>query len=175
MAIVHGDRICQVVEYQHVKPGKGGAFVRAKLRDIRTGQVIDHTWKGQQKVEQAYLDTRRFEYLYKDGAEYVLMDLETYDQIHIGDDMAGRVTKVMKENTPVELTFYNESIVGIKLPDFVTLKVAKTDPGLKGDTATGGTKPATLETGCTIQVPLFINEGDTVKVDTRTVEYVGRA
>ncbi len=173
--IVHGDRLCQVVEYHHVKPGKGGAFVRVKLRDIRTGQMLDHTWKGEQKVEQAFLETRRLEYLYREGDRFVFMDLETYDQIELGGDMVGPAAELMRENLQLEFTFHEGKVVGIKLPDFVVLKVAKTDPGVKGDTATGGSKPAALETGCTIQVPLFVNEGDAVKVDTRTVEYVGRA
>ena len=175
MSIVHGDRICQVVDYHHVKPGKGGAFVRAKLRDIRTGQVIDYTWKGEQKVEQAILNARKFEYLYSDGSSYVFMDIETYEQIEVGTDVIGAAANLMRENTQVELTFHENAVVGFKLPDFVALEVVETDPGVKGDTATGGSKPATLETGCTIQVPLFIGEGEKVKVDTRTVEYVGRA
>ena len=174
MTIVHGGRLCDVLEYQHVKPGKGGAFVRVKLKDIETGQALDHTWKGEQKVEQAYLENRKLEYIYRDGNLFYFMDLETYDQMAIDGEKVTHLAEYMKENTEVTVTFHGDHIVGVKLPDFMALQVAKTDPGLKGDTATGGTKPATLETGAMVQVPLFINEGDVLKVDTRTGTYVER-
>lgn len=174
MTIHYNGRICEIVAYQHVKPGKGGAFVRVKLRDIQTGQVIDQTWKGEQKVEQAILRDRRFEYLYRDGNLYHFMDLETYEQTPLPPDMIGERSEFLKENMQVSITFSGDAVVGVKLPDFAELKVAETPPGDRGDTATGGAKPATLETGANIRVPLFVNVGDVIKVDTRSGAYVER-
>jgi len=174
ITIVHDGRLCEVQEYQHVKPGKGGAFVRAKLKDIETGQALDYTWKGEQKVEQAFIESRKFEYIYRDGNLFHFMDLKTYDQIPVDAAKVGDLAKYLRENLEVTLAFHKKNLVGLTLPGSVDLRVVETDPGVKGDTATGGTKPATLETGATIQVPLFLNEGNVVKVDTRTGEYLER-
>lgn len=174
MTIRHSGRMCDIVSYQHVKPGKGGAFVRVKLRDVKTGQAIDQTWKGEQKVEQVILRGLKFEYLYGDGTLYHFMDLDTYEQIAVDKEKVGSASEFMKENLQVTITFDDKTPVAVKLPDFVELCVTDTQPGERGDTATGGAKPATLETEATVRVPLFVNVGDTVKVDTRTGTYVER-
>jgi len=162
-----------IVDFQHVKPGKGGAFVRTKLKHMRLGRVIDNTFRAGEKVELVDFDEKRMQYLYKDD-RYHFMDLETYDQISLSPAEVGDARDFLKENTEVEILFIDQSPVTVELPNFIELQVAKTDPGIRGDTATGGSKPATLETGAVIQVPLFLNEGDVVKVDTRSGEYLGR-
>jgi len=162
-----------IVDFQHVKPGKGGAFVRTKLKHMRLGRVIDNTFRAGEKVELVDFEERRMQFLYKDD-RYHFMDLETYDQISLSADEVGDAREFLKENTEVEILFINGSPVTVELPNFIELQIAKTDPGIRGDTATGGSKPATLETGAVVQVPLFLNEGDVVKVDTRSGEYLGR-
>jgi elongation factor P len=162
-----------IVEFQHVKPGKGGAFVRTKLKHMKLGRVIDNTFRAGEKVELVDFDERRMQYLYKDD-RFHFMDLETYDQISLSPEQVGEAREFLKENTEVEILFINQSPVTVELPNFIELQIAKVDPGIRGDTATGGSKPATLETGAVIQVPLFLNEGDVVKVDTRSGEYLGR-
>jgi len=162
-----------IVDFQHVKPGKGGAFVRTKLKHMRLGRVIDNTFRAGEKVALVDFEERRMQYLYKDDA-YHFMDLDTYDQIAVAPEQVGEAQDFLKENTEVEILFIDGNPVSVELPNFIELQVAKTDPGIRGDTATGGSKPATLETGAVIQVPLFLNEGDVVKVDTRSGEYLGR-
>ena len=162
-----------VVEFQHVKPGKGGAFVRTKLKHMRLGRVIDNTFRAGEKVELVDFEEKRMQYLYKDERLH-FMDLDTYDQISLSADEVGDARDFLKENTEVEILFIEGSPVTVELPNFIELQIAKTDPGIRGDTASGGSKPATLETGAVVQVPLFLNEGDVVKVDTRSGEYLGR-
>src|SRR3989441_6417928 len=162
-----------IVEFQHVKPGKGGAFVRTKLKHMRLGKVIDNTFRSGEKVELVDFEDKHMQFLYKDD-RFHFMDLETYDQVSLSEDEVGDAALYLKDNTELEMLYINGSPVSIELPNFIELAVARTDPGVRGDTAQGGTKPATLETGAVVQVPLFLNEGDVVKVDTRTGEYLGR-
>ncbi|HXJ84245.1 MAG TPA: elongation factor P [Candidatus Methylomirabilis sp.] len=162
-----------IVDFQHVKPGKGGAFVRTKLKHMRLGRVIDNTFRAGEKVELVDFEEKRMQYLYKDDA-YHFMDLDTYDQIALNAEHVGEAQDFLKENIEVEILFIDGNPVSVELPNFIELQIAKTDPGIRGDTATGGSKPARLETGAVIQVPLFLNEGDVVKVDTRSGEYLGR-
>ncbi len=164
-----------IVEFQHVKPGKGGAFVRTKLKNLKTGQVLDNTFRSGESVEVVRVERRKYQYLYRDGNGFVLMDNDTYEQITVPEDMVGDAKRFLKEGAELELLVDdNENIITIEPPIFVELEVVETEPGFKGDTATNVLKPAKLETGATIQVPLFINEGDLLKVDTRTGEYVER-
>ena len=162
-----------IVDFQHVKPGKGGAFVRTKLKHMRQGRVIDNTFRSGEKVELVEFEEKRMQFLYKDD-RFHFMDLETYDQLSLSPAEVGDAARYLKENTEVEVLYIDGSPVSLELPNFIELAVARTDPGVRGDTAQGGTKPATLETGAVVQVPLFLNEGDIVKVDTRTGEYLGR-
>jgi len=162
-----------IVDFQHVKPGKGGAFVRTKLKHMRLGRVIDNTFRAGEKVELVDFEEKRMQYLYKDE-RFHFMDLDTYDQISLSADEVGEARDFLKESTEVEILFIEGSPVTVELPNFIELQIAKTDPGIRGDTASGGSKPATLETGAVVQVPLFLNEGDVVKVDTRSGEYLGR-
>jgi len=171
--IVDGD-IYTIIEFQHVKPGKGGAFVRSKLKNVKTGAVIDKTWRAGEKMEQAVLERRPMQYLYSMDGDYYLMDMETYDQISVGAEAFGDAIKYLKENQEVTALMHENNIIGVELPFTVELEVAETDPGVRGDTASGGSKPATLETGAVIQVPFFINVGDVIKVDTRTDAYLER-
>lgn len=165
--------IFKLVEFQHVKPGKGGAFVRTKLKHMKLGRVIDNTFRAGEKVELVDFEDKHMQFLYKDD-RYHFMDLETYDQISLSEDEVGDAHEFLKENTEVEILFIEGSPTTVELPNFIELRIAKTDPGIRGDTASGGSKPATLETGAVIQVPLFLNEGDVVKVDTRSGDYLGR-
>ena len=162
-----------IVDFQHVKPGKGGAFVRTKLKHMRLGRVIDNTFRAGEKVELVDFDEKRMQFLYKDD-RYHFMDLDTYDQISLSAEEVGEARDFLKENTEVEILFIESSPITVELPNFIEIRIAKTDPGIRGDTASGGSKPATLETGAVIQVPLFLNEGDVVKVDTRSGDYLGR-
>jgi len=162
-----------IVDFQHVKPGKGGAFVRTKLKHMKLGRVIDNTFRAGEKVELVDFDEKRMQYLYKDD-RYHFMDLDTYDQISLAPEEVGEARDFLKENTEVEILFIDGNPVSVELPNFIELQIVKTDPGIRGDTATGGSKPAILETGAVIQVPLFLNEGAVVKVDTRSGEYLGR-
>jgi elongation factor P len=164
-----------VVEFQHVKPGKGSAFVRTKLKNIRTGAVIDRTFNAGEKVPRAQLDEREVQYLYANGDEYTFMDTETYDQYTVSARDLGDALHFLIENMTLSLLFHEGRVIGVELPNSVVLTVVETDPGLKGDTAQGGTKPARLETGYVVKVPLFVNTGDRVVVDTRTGEYLSRA
>jgi elongation factor P len=163
-----------IVEFQHVKPGKGGAFVRTKLKSLLTGRVLDQTFRSGEKLKQPDLMEREMQYLYREGDNFCMMDNETYEQIMLTADQVGEARLYLTENLDVKILFFNQQPVAVEVPLFVELEVAQTEPGVKGDTAAGGTKPATLESGVTIQVPLFINEGDRVKVDTRTGTYIER-
>ncbi len=163
-----------VTEFQHVKPGKGQAFVRTKLKNLRTGGVIDKTFRAGEKVELARLDKVRMQYLYRDHNGYVFMNTDTYEQTVLSEDLLGDAMKYIKDNMIVEVLVHADSVIGVEAPTFVELQVVKTDPGVRGDTATGGNKPATLETGAVVQVPLFIQVGDLIKVDTRSDEYITR-
>ncbi|MBU6317808.1 MAG: elongation factor P [Acidobacteria bacterium] len=164
----------QVVEFQHVKPGKGGAFVRSKIRNLRTGAVIDRTFNAGVRVEQAILDRKDMQFLYRDGDEYVFMDLESYDQMNVSPVALGDAADYMVENSVAIIAFYNGDIVTVEIPASVELTIAETEPGIQGDRVSGARKPATLETGKVIQVPLFVNIGDRVKVDTRSGDYITR-
>ncbi len=163
-----------IVDFLHVKPGKGGAFVRTKLKSLVSGNVIDRTFRSGEKVDVPDLEEKRMVYLYKDDESYYFMDNETYEQVSMDENHVADALGYLKENTEVEVLFHNKVPIGIELPLFMELKVTETVPGVKGNTASGGTKPATLETGATIQVPLFINEGDVIKVDTRSNTYIER-
>lgn len=164
----------EILEFQHVKPGKGPAFVRTKLRNLKTDSIIDRTFRAGEKVKPAHLDHKRAQYLYKDGESYVFMDTSTYEQYQLPSSKVGDHTKYLKENMEVQISFYQGKATIMEIPLSVELKVIQTDPGFKGDTATGGTKPATLETGVVVQVPLFIEIGSVVKIDTRTGQYITR-
>jgi elongation factor P len=163
-----------VIEFQHVKPGKGGAFVRTKIKNVMTGKTIDKTFNAGLKIETANVDRRDFQYLYQDGADYVFMDTSTYDQITISAEIVGDAKDYMLENQNVLIASNDGQPLYIELPASVVLEITYTEPGLQGDRSTGGTKPATLETGAQIQVPLFLEQGTKVKVDTRDGSYLGR-
>jgi elongation factor P len=175
LSIIQDGDIFQIIEFQHVKPGKGGAFVRTRLRNLRTGATIDKTFRAGEKMEQAILERKKMEFLYNQGDEYVLMDMDTYDQITVPASAMGASVKYLKDNTEVEVCSHNERIMSVELPMIMEFEVVETDPGLKGDTASGGSKPAKLETGATVTVPLFVNIGDRIRVDTRTDSYLERA
>ena len=164
-----------IADFQHVKPGKGGAFVRTKLKSLLTGRVLDQTFRSGEKVKRPDLVEREMQYLYREGDRFCMMDNETFEQIMLTEDQVGDARLFLTENLDVKILFFNQQPVGVEVPLFVELEVTETEPGVKGDTAAGGTKPATLESGVTIQVPLFISEGDRVKVDTRTGDYIERA
>ena len=164
----------EIVDFLHVKPGKGGAFVRTKLRNLITGNVIDKTFRSAEKVDMPNLQERKMQYLYDDEELFYFMDQETYDQISITTDHLGDKKGFLQENIVVTVLFHNNQPIGVDLPIFVELAISKTDPGLKGDTVSGASKQATLETGAVIQVPLFLEEGDIIKIDTRTGAYIER-
>ena len=163
-----------VVEFQHVKPGKGGAFVRTKLRNVTSGKVVDRTFNAGAKIETATVDRSDYQYLYQDGDDYVFMDMKTYDQINVPATVVGDAANYMLESQPATIALHDGTPLYIELPASVVLEITYTEPGLQGDRSTGGTKPATVETGYEIQVPLFLETGTKVKVDTRTGEYLGR-
>ncbi len=163
-----------VVEFLHVKPGKGAAFVRSKLKNVETGQVVEKTFRAGEKVAKAMLDRREMQYLYKEGSEYVMMDNETYEQLQIPEDHIGDGIKYLKENMVVQVLMHDSRIIGIDIPAHVELEVIDTPPAEKGNTAQGGTKPAKLETGAVVNVPFFVQNGDIIRVDTRSNEYLDR-
>ncbi len=169
------DKLYQVMSYQHVKIGRGSAMVKLKMRDIRGGHTIERTFQASEKFKRARLDSRIMQYLYNDGDSYYFMDEKTFEQMPISSEQLGDALDYLKENLSVEVTSYKGKLIGVEMPITVELEVAETGPGFKGDTATGGNKPAKLETGITIQVPLFINNGDIIKVDTRNGQYLERA
>ena len=168
-------QLWNVVDFQHVKPGKGGAFVRTKLKNVLSGKVVDRTFNAGVRVEQASVDRREMQYLYREGDDFVFMDTETYDQPHIPSATIGDAANYLLEEQNAVVAFNEGVPLYVELPAAVELTVSQTDPGLQGDRATGGTKPATLETGALIQVPLFITTGEKIRVDTRTGQYLGRA
>lgn len=166
--------IWQVIEFQHVKPGKGSAFVRSKLRSMRSGNIQEKTFRAGEKVEKAHLDNDKMQYLYSDGDLHAFMNMETFEQIELPTNQIKNQLKYLLENMEVQVLQYNGEILGVEVPNTVKLKVTDTEPGIKGDTASGGTKPATVETGLTVQVPFFVNEGDYLVIDTREGKYVSR-
>lgn len=166
--------VFQVIEFQHVKPGKGAAFVRSKLRNMRTGAVIEKTFNAGEKIPRARIERREMQYLYNDGKEYNFMDMESYDQVAMTADQLGDAVKYLKENMNIQVLTFQGKSIGVELPNFVELEVVDTTPGIKGDTASGGSKPATLETGAVVQVPFFVNVGDKLQIDTRTGNYIKR-
>ncbi|MFY9190712.1 MAG: elongation factor P [Lawsonella sp.] len=168
------NKLQQIVEFQHVKPGKGPAFVRTKLKDVVTGKVVDKTFNAGVKVDTALVDRRDFTFLYKDGEDFVLMDEETFDQITVGPELMGEGARFLLENMTVQVSMHEGTPLFAELPVSVDLEVSHTDPGLQGDRSSAGTKPATLETGAEVQVPLFINTGDVLKIDTRDGRYLSR-
>ena len=168
------NKLQQIIEFQHVKPGKGPAFVRTKLKDVVSGKTVDKTWNAGVKVETATVDRRDMTYLYNDGTSYVVMDDKTYEQYELPEDKFGEASRFLLENMRVQVSFPEGEALFAELPISVDLKIEHTEPGLQGDRSTGGTKPATLETGAEIQVPLFLETGNVVKVDTRTGEYLSR-
>jgi len=175
MALDLDDGLFDVVEFQHVKPGKGGAFVRTTLKNLRTGAVVERTFRAAEKVERAMIDKREMQFLYREGDDYVFMDNTSYDQMNVGRSTLGEAADYMIEGSAAVLQMYGDEIVGVDLPAAVELAIAETEPGIQGDRVSGARKPATLETGKIVQVPLFVNPGDRIKVDTRTGEYLTRA
>jgi len=174
MMIRVDDELFAVFEYQWSKPGKGGAFVKTRLRNIKKNTLVERTFRATEKVEDIYIDKRKMQFLYSDGESSVFMDLETYEQESILNEIIEDQRRFLKEGQEVDVDFYKGEIIGVELPTFVKLAVTHTEPGVKGDTATSSYKPCTLETGTQVHVPLFVNENDTVKIDTRTGEYVER-
>lgn len=174
MTIEYEGVLYTVLEFQHVKPGKGQAFVRTRLRNVKTGAVTDKTFRAGEKIEQARVERREMQYLYKDGKEYYFMDNENFEQLSLTEDFVDDASQFLVENMNAYIDMYEGKPLGVEAPTFVELEVTHTEPGLKGDTATTGTKPAAVETGFTLQVPLFIEIGDKIKIDTRTGEYITR-
>ena len=175
ITIEYENSIYQIIEFQHVKPGKGAAFVRTKLKNIISGGVVEKTFRPTEKCPQARIDRKDMQYLYEDGDLYYFMDTETYDQVALNSETVGDALKFVKENEMCKICSHNGSVFSVEPPLFVELEITETEPGFKGDTATGASKPATVETGATVAVPLFVNQGDKIKIDTRTGEYLSRA
>ena len=175
LTIEYEGNIYVIVEFQHVKPGKGAAFVRAKIKNLKTGSVVERTFRPSEKMGTAHIDRNDMQYLYNDGDLFHFMNIETYEQIGVNASDVGDSLKFVKENEVVKILSYQGQVFGIEPPINVILEITHTEPGIKGDTATGGTKPATVETGATVNVPLFVNTGDSIKIDTRTGEYQSRA
>lgn len=174
MTIDIDGQVFTVVDFQHVKPGKGAAFVRTRLKNVITGAVVERTFNPTEKVDEAVIERKDMQYLYNDGDLYYFMDTETYEQIPLNYDKVEDAMKFLKENMIATIKFYKGEAFSVEPPTFVELEVVETEPGFKGDTATGGSKPAKVETGAVIQVPLFVNQGDIIKIDTRTSEYLER-
>ena len=170
----HKNNLWKIVEFLHVKPGKGGAFVRSKLKNIRTGQVVDETFRAGEKVDVVRVEARNFNYLYNDGNSYVFMDQETFEQIYLSEIQVKDVLDFLLENTKTTIAFHGDDPNEVRIPQHINMKITETDPGERGNTAQGGSKPAVLETGVTIQVPLFIQIGDTIRVDTKEKRYIER-
>ncbi len=166
--------VYQIVDFQHVKPGKGAAFVRTKIKDIMNGGIKENTFNPSDRYPKAHIETKEMQYLYSDSGLYYFMDVETYDQIPLELEQVEEAIKYIKENEHAVLRFYKEKAFDVQAPNFVELEVTHTEPGVKGDTSSGATKPATVETGATLQVPLFVNIGDVIKIDTRTDDYMSR-
>ncbi len=170
---INGD-LFTIVDFQHVKPGKGGAFVRTRLKNVKTGAVLEKTYRSGEKVNDVRLEQKPFQFLYRSESEFVFMDQTTYEQVTVSEQVVGEEKLYLKDGMDIELLFHGAQPISVQLPIFVEMIIEKTDPGVRGDTASGGSKPATLESGAVVQVPLFLEEGDKVKVDTRTGEYVER-
>ena len=168
------NNVYQIIEFQHVKAGKGAAFVRTKLKNIKSGGVVERTFRPTEKCPQARIDRKDMQYLYSDGDLYYFMDTESYDQIALNEETVGDALKFVKENEMVKMLSHNGEVFSVEPPLFVELEITETEPGFKGDTATGASKPATVETGATVSVPLFVEQGDKIKIDTRTGEYLSR-
>ena len=174
MALALADGLYTVVEFQHVKPGKGGAFVRTKLKNVRTGAVLERTYRADEKLEHAVIDKREMQYLYREGDHYVFMDTTSYDQMTVDGLTLGDAVNYLKEGDNLVVQMHDSQVVGLDLPAAVELSVTDTEPGVQGDRVSGARKPATVETGLVVQVPLFVNPGDRIKVDTRSGEYLTR-
>ncbi|MCI8693997.1 MAG: elongation factor P [Lachnospiraceae bacterium] len=175
ITIEYENSVYQIIEFQHVKPGKGAAFVRTKLKNIKSSGVIEKSFRPTEKFPQARIDRKDMQYLYADGDLYYFMDTESYEQIALSADAIGDALKFVKENEMCKICSHNGSVYSVEPPLFVELEITETEPGFKGDTATGASKPATVETGAQVNVPLFVNQGDRIKIDTRTGEYLSRA
>lgn len=174
MAIIYDGKTWVIVEFQHVKPGKGGAFVRTKLKELKSGRVVDITFRAGEKLEDVRLEQKNLQFLYTDGTAYHFMETDTYEQFELQADFVGEAAKWLKENDTAVVQVAGGEMIGVEAPMFVDLEVTETDPGFKGDTVQGGNKPATLETGAVVQVPMFINTGDKIRVDTRDGRYITR-
>ncbi len=174
MCIMYDNKMWLIIEFQHVKPGKGGAFVRTKLKELKAGRIVDVTFRAGEKFEDVRVETKHLQYLYNDGSAYHFMDTSSYEQFELGADFVGETAKWLRENDEVEVMYAGGEMIGVEPPMFVELEVVETDPGFKGDTVQGGTKPATLETGAVVQVPMFLNVGERVRIDTRDGRYVTR-
>lgn len=175
LTIEYEGNVYQIVEFQHVKPGKGGAFVRSRLRNLMTGNTVEKTWRAGDKMDSALVERRNVEFLYRQGDDLVFMDMNDYEQMQLPVKQVGDAINFLKDNTPVQLITWKGQLLNIELPQTMEFTITQTDPGLKGDTAQGGSKPATLETGAVVTVPLFVNEGEVIRVDTRTGQYLERA
>ncbi|NWG75292.1 MAG: elongation factor P [Rubrivivax sp.] len=174
LTIVQDGEVYQIVEFQHVKPGKGGAFVRTKLRHYSTGKVKDQTFRAGEKMEQAVLERRSLQFLYRAGDQLAFMDMESFEQIEINEELLGDQAKWMVDGLEVTFVYWHDQVIGVDIPAAIVAEVVQTDPGVRGDTAQGGSKPATLSSGAVVSVPLFINEGEQIKVDTRSGAYLER-
>jgi len=175
VTIEYDGNVWQIVDFQHVKPGKGAAFVRAKMKNVQTGAVVERTFNAGEKLPKAHIDRRDMQYLYESDEQYNFMDNENFEQITMTSEQLGTAKNFLKENMNIEVMFFQGLVIGVELPYSVELRVVETDPGIRGDTATGGTKPAKLETGYTVKVPLFINTDDVLRIDTRSGDYIERA
>lgn len=175
LTIEFDDNIWRIVEFQHVKPGKGSAFVRTKLKNLRNGAVQEKTFRAGEKMEQANIETKKMQYLYNDGSSYIFMDNNTYEQVEIPSERLETEKNYLIENMEVSISFYGSESLGVELPNTIDLKVTETEPTIKGNTASGGSKPATLETGLVVQVPFFVNEGDVLTINTSDGSYISRA
>lgn len=174
LTIEYEGKVFQILDFQHVKPGKGGAFVRSRLRNLQTGASIEKTWRAGESMEQANVERRNVEFLYRDGDDLNFMDMEDFEQMQLPAKVVGDVAKFLKDNTTVQLMTWKGIVLSVEPPQTMEYVVTQTDPGLRGDTAQGGSKPATIETGAVVTVPLFVNEGETIRVDTRTGSYLER-
>ena len=175
ITIEYENNVYQIIDFQHVKPGKGAAFVRTKLKNIKNGGVVEKTFRPTEKCPQARIDRKDMQYLYNDGDMDIFMDVENYEQLSLSQDAIGDALKFVKENDMCKICSHNGSVFSVEPPMFVELEITETEPGFKGDTATGASKPAIVETGAQVMVPLFVNQGDKIKIDTRTGEYLSRA
>jgi elongation factor P len=174
LTIEYEGNVYQIIEFQHVKPGKGGAFVRSRLKNLMTGATLEKTWRAGDKMDNALVERRNVEFLYRDGEDLVLMDMSDYEQLTLPAQQVGDSVKFLKDNTPVQLSTWKGQLLNLELPQTMEYVVTQTDPGLRGDTAQGGSKPATIETGAVVTVPLFVEEGEKIRVDTRSGAYLER-